>query len=274
MTEEYCAIDLKLWTPLDLPTWIFNHDLTERNPWKHRSFTLRLPSETPFSLQKYTVVFELDLEVEELAPAAIRKGTFLTRAMLEFLQKSVRYDIPDPKKKEGSGKGGGLKKEDYAWGAVQHFFKQEPHEEKLRMYNGIMNSTADVVPCPDELLEAIDKLDPLFQEDFGDMKKLCEEQKKRQAKVLAPKLQQPVEMVEPVPVDKVKISDPQPREIQTDAPETSEKRDVKAHQKSDPKLYTPQSLSKLIPGRGELPGVYIKRLPGVRKQYQGFYPGQ
>eukprot|EP00438_Fugacium_kawagutii_P023383 Skav217040 [mRNA] locus=scaffold3292:42399:42950:+ [translate_table: standard] len=182
--------------------------------------------------------------------------------------------MPDPAKKEGSGKGGALKKQDYAWHAVLHFFPDSSHDEKLRMFRGIMNSTAEVVPCPDELLEAIEALDPLYQEDFHEMKKLCSEQKKRQQKVKAPEVTQ-TDPVDPVPVEPVKIPDPsaQEREISTEAPasETAEPRT--AHVKADPKLYTPEILNTLIPGRGNLKSVYIKRLPGDRKMYQGFYPG-
>ena len=257
--------------------WIFNHDVSPDNVWKHRQFTLRLPSELPLEVQNSSVVFELHPEVEDLAPAAIRKGMFLTRAMLEFLQKTVKYKMPNPKLKEGSGKGGALRKEDYAWHAVQHFFGSESHDEKMRMYRGIMNSTAEVVPCPDELLEAIDQLDPIYQEDFDFMKKICQEQKKRQQKVSAPDLNQPAETVPSVPVDKVDVADPQDnrpeREIKTDNPKPEGPRTVEAHTKSAAKLYTPESLNELIPGKGTLRHVYIKRLPGTRKTYQGFYPG-
>ena len=256
--------------------WIFNHDLSPSNVWKHRPFTLRLPSELPSEIQSLCVVLELHPEVEDLAPAAIRKGMFLTRAMLEFLQKSVKYKMPNPKLKEGSGKGGVLKKEDYAWHAVQHFFGSESDDEKMRMYRGIMNSTAEVVPCREELLEAIDKLDPVFQEDFDFMKKVCKQQKKRQEKVSAPGLNQPAESVASVPVEVVRVPDPEPREIKTDNPKGEEPetpRIVTPHMKSAAKLYTPESLNELIPGRGNLKHVRIKRLPGLRKTYQGFYPG-
>ena len=37
------------------------------------------------------------------------------------------------------------------------------------------------------------------------------------------------------------------------------------------KNYTPDELKPLIPGGGELPGVYLKRLP-TKKAYQGNYP--
>ena len=70
-------------------------------------------------------MMELDKEVENLAPAAIRKGCYLTMPMLDFLQKTYKFAMPDPKKKQGSGKGGALKKEDFAWAAVQFFFPQD-----------------------------------------------------------------------------------------------------------------------------------------------------
>ena len=162
------------------------------------------------------------------------------------------------------------------------------------MYNGIMNTTGTVVPCPEELLEAIDKLDPLYKEDFDDMKKVCKEQKKRQARVKAPKLSQPSESVDAQPVDVVKdlappvqpegeVIDKSPLESVpasssgggSDKPaEAAAAAAMKSpHIKSEPKLYTPVTLVELLPGRGSLPHVYLKRLPGERKQYQGFYPG-
>ena len=85
---------------MDLPKWIFNHDLSPSNPWKHRPFTLRVPSETPVQLRGYHVVMELDKEVENLAPAAIRKGSYMTMPMLVFLQKTYKFAMPDPKKKK------------------------------------------------------------------------------------------------------------------------------------------------------------------------------
>ena len=181
-----------------------------------------------------------------------------------------------------------------------NFSFPKTHEEKLRMFNGIMNTTGTVVPCPEELLEAIDQLDPVYKEDFDDIKKVCQEQKKRQARVKAPKLVQPSESIDALPVDVVKNLAPpvkhdergevidksplervpaaasssaagstdKPAEAESEAPATRA-----AHHKSEAKLYTPVTLVELLPGRGSLPHVYLKRLPGERKQYQGFYPG-
>ena len=212
---------------------------------------------------------------EDLAPATIRKGMFLTRDMLVFLHKTTHFHMPSAKKKEGSGKGGRLKKEDYAWYAVLHYFNSEPGEEKIRMFNGIMNTAASVVPCPLELLEAIDHLDPIYREDFDDLKQVCKEQRKRQKSVSAPPISQPAETVSSVPMETVELKLPEGVE-KPDFSMDEEKgpRTIETHSKSAAKLYTPDSLNSLIPGRGKLPHIYIKRLPGnIRKTYQGFYPG-
>ena len=216
---------------------------------------------------------------DDLVPAAIRKGTFLTKPMLEFLHKTLHFKIPEKKKETGAKRRVGIYKEVYAWAAVQHFFDSESDAEKLRMFNGIMNTTGEVVPCPDELLEAINMLDPVHREDFDFVKKMCTEQKKRQEKVKSPDLSQPPESVKPIPVDKETEKLPpntMARDIVTteEAGKEHEPRTVQPHVKSEAKLYTPPSLLNLVPGRGHLPHVYIKRLPGPRKQYQGFYPGQ
>ena len=222
-----------------------------------------------------------------------QKGVLHDHAYARFFAENLQVCHARSKKQEGSGKGGSLKKEDYAWAAVQFFFPQASHEEQLRMYNGIMNTTGTVVPCPEELLEAIDKLDPLYKEDFDDMKKVCKEQKKRQARVKAPKLSQPSESLDAQPVDVVKdlappvqpegeVIDKSPLESVpasssgggSDKPAEAAAAAMKSpHIKSEPKLYTPVTLVELLPGRGSLPHVYLKRLPGERKQYQGFYPG-
>ena len=65
---------------------------------------------------------ELDKEVENLAPAAIRKGSYMTMPMLVFFAENLQVCHARSKKQEGSGKGGSLKKEDYAWAAVQFSF--------------------------------------------------------------------------------------------------------------------------------------------------------
>ena len=205
---------------------------------------------------------------EDVAPAAIRKGMFLTVDMLKFLHKTIHFRIPNPKKKEGSGKGGRLKKEDFAWYAVLHYFETESEEEKLRMFNGIMNTAASVVPCPAELLEAIDHLDPIYREDFDELKQVCKEQRKRQQSVSVPPLSQPAETVSSVPMEEVELKLPEGVSVEEKEPRT-----IEPHSKSEAKLYTPATLNSLIPGRGMLRHVYIKRLPGTRKTYQGFYPG-
>ena len=58
--------------------------------------------------------------------------------------------------------------------------------EKQRKVDGLTNSAGSAVPCPDELIDAIDQLDPVSREDFNDMKEICREQKKRQKRIVTP----------------------------------------------------------------------------------------
>ena len=187
---------------------------------------------------------------EELVPGALRKGCFLTKAQLTELQKVEGFVVP--KKGQGSGKNGAVVKVDLVQACLQHYFPNATDEEMAFMRNALMGGNNRAESCPDELLDAIEALDPISKEDFEDIKTACRKQKKAQMQERAA------------------------REIKTttDADKQDQKAERAPHVKSNPKNFTPQELQKLIPGRGSLAGVYLKRLlADGRKTYQGFYPG-
>eukprot|EP00913_Durusdinium_trenchii_P011392 g10702.t1 len=191
--EEYCFFDFADWTPGALPHWIFNHDVSEACPWRHCDFNLVHQVAGSDELREHCCVFKLAQGYDDIVAAAVYRGAFLKRTELELLCKAKKVPWP----KTGSGKNGGVVKLDLAWAVVEFLHGQETKAEKQRMVDGIMNSAGSVVPCPDELLDAIDQLDPVSREDFKDVKEICREQKERQKRVVTPTLENPQEEVKP-----------------------------------------------------------------------------
>ena len=62
-------------------------------------------------------------------PAALRRGTFLTGPAL-------RFSVTLPKKPEGTGENGAVRKVDIATCLIRSFFAGEPEKEILRMVRG------------------------------------------------------------------------------------------------------------------------------------------
>lgn len=242
---------------------MFNHSLGNDSVWKCVEFKVMLPLMVPPPLRKYGAVMKLGAQDEPLVPSAIKAGICLTRVQLESLQRAEGFPLPPSG--SGSGKNGNLVKEDYARAAVTYYFPTATQPEFDHMFQALMGNTK-VTACPEEVLKAIEALDPMAKEDWYDVKQASKQQRAAQAHVKAPPTTAPPDLVPPEAAV--------PREISLDAPSSAR---TLSRAPSDGayerKHFTPPTLQSLIPGRGEMPYVYIKRLPGIRKTYQGFYPG-
>ncbi|CAJ1437234.1 unnamed protein product [Effrenium voratum] len=244
-----------------LPMWMFNHSVARDSLWKKVPFELTLPALAPKQLAGRGCVIKCSQIEEEIVPAAIHSGIFLTRDQLWSLHLAETFKLPP--KKEGSGKRGALVKSDLAKAAINHYFPMAPQEDFQDMFERLMGATRTVA-CPQELLDAISALDPIAQEDFEHIKEVCKNQKAAQAHIKkTPPPSVPPEHLVPVASDLKDVAVPKDVVLKAPSSGTYEK-----------KSFTPGTLQSLIPGRGSLPYVYLKRLPGNKsKVYQGFYPG-
>ena len=259
---------------------MFNHTLSEAEPtWRFVPFRLVVPSAVPNHLQDYTCLLKQTSPEEHIVKASVKSGVFLTKTQLDNVLRAIGVARPS----KGSGKNGSVIKTDLAQSLLRHLFPDEPQDgdECKRMWSALMGTTKQPT-CPEEVLAAIDALDPISQEDFRDMKNCARNQQhtQSQAKHARQKAQKHDADAEEAPeVDAdaaerrgVSRKDPPPAADAQPSPAKQPRGSSDSPQVRT--TFTPGDLRSLIPGRGHLAGVYVKRLPaGINgKHYQGFYP--
>ena len=257
---------------LALPRWIFNHTVSDAAAtWRHIPCRVLAPVEVPVRMQDYCSVLKQTAPVENIVKAGLRNGLFMTKPQMMSLWQVERF--AKPLHGQGSGTNGGVVKADLARAVLQHYFPDIPQESDdfQKMFKGIMGSYRGPV-CPDEVLAAVEALDPISAEDFRDLKNCARNQKHSQ---------QDVKDKDP------RLRPPQPAKRKKGQGAADASHDEQACQPSPAKRtrdgsglpqerirFTPGELHGLIPGRGCLAGVYLKRVPGGTngKLYQAFYP--
>ena len=137
--------------------------------WQHVPFEIRHPSEMPVDIRRVFVVgFEQAGEPEDVVPAAVRAGVFLTLPQLRTLQGHLKFDMPT----QGHGKRGRLIKEDWGRALIHHFFGNESQEEKDAMLRGILGKqwrhldAAHASRHTTDILRAFEGLEPEDQAQF------------------------------------------------------------------------------------------------------------
>ena len=259
--QVYCAFDPD---GQQLAEWIFNHSVGRDSLWKRVAADLLPPLLLPQGLRHLVTVFKCPNAVEELVPAAIREGINLSRAQLWELHLVERFNLPA--KGKGSGKNGSIVKGDLAKACVEHYWPKASEEETLWMFQQLMGAKA-VIPCAEELLDAIEELEPKAKQEWDSVKTMCQEMCKSQKSQQKHFKKTPPASVPPECVT-AKDSGLRDAEIPKDMKDRMPSDSTYEH-----KTYTPPTLQSLIPGRGDLPYVYLKRIIGSRNSYQGFYPG-
>ena len=287
--EVFFAFPEEVSSSILLPRWLFNDRLGSDCCWKNLPYKVALPTALPLELCDYCCVLEQTGPEQDIVHAALKSGIFLTREQLHSLWQVERFLLPAPK--QGSGKTGGLIKKDYVVAALKHYFKglDESSEEFQRMFNAAMGSTHKAA-CPEDVLAAVAALDPISKEDFASMKQAAENQRDSQGQSSKKKRKQTDtnndKEAEDDERDGTATQPPKPAESAPAPPSPTHSRNAESSSprrapgsasglpQSERKRYTPGELHTLIPGRGSMVGVYIKRSPGgpMGKCYQGFYP--
>ena len=272
-------------------------------------FEVQSPCLLPQHLRVHGALLQVCGEDQHIVPAAIQKGIWLSKAQLEALHSLESFKGVPSKK---------VYKADLAKACIMHYFKDvDPDSDAFSaMFESMMGRKQPAVD--QKVLDAIDALDPIAQEDFAEMKKVARNQRQAQTRKKAatdatPKKNSVDEAAtcdqdteKDVSIPEAGIPQPEsPPEIPSASgvkrpglfpepdPETGDVEPAVKQLRSasagnyDKKVYTPHSLQELLPGKGTLPGVYIKRLPtvaaGTESQpekttstgcYQGFYPGR
>ena len=247
---------------------MFNHGLGPDSPWRSVPFKVCTPRCVPAALgADYCAVLVQTGDAEDIVVGGLRAGIFLTKEQLQLMWQAFKFELPP--KGHGSGKNGSLVKQDFARGLLRYFFPgfDESSEQWLFMLRGILGSFPKP-SCSDDVLTAVAALDPIAQEDFKEIKKAAKNQrhyqdgddkgKKRKAKDDA---------AEGLPS---KSTARDPASVGSPGRRASAGSGIPQERKT----YTPGELQGLIPGKGCLAGVYLKRIPGGAngKCYQGFYP--
>lgn len=253
-----------------MPQWMFNTELGPNCPWLYVPCKIAPPAELPEGLQDFGCLLQQTGVESELVTSALDAGTFLTMPQLQSLKQVAGFPVP----MQGSGKGGRVVKKDVAKAAIRFFFPDCSPADFQRILSGIMGTTPGPA-CDEEVIAAVQALDPISQEDFKKMRDVAANQLHVQ--------QQAKERSKAQPKERAAGDDPLPRQDRKRPPSPSASADATLETPAKasrsvgaPTQYTPGELRELIPGKGHLAGVYIKRLPNGTngKVYQGFYPAQ
>ncbi|OLP98168.1 hypothetical protein AK812_SmicGene19418 [Symbiodinium microadriaticum] len=266
LIQVYFILETVVSSGMVMPQWMFNTQLGPNCPWLCVPCKLAAPAELPEGLQDFGCLLQQTDVESELVVGALQAGVFLTMPQLQNLRQVAGFPVPTP----GSGKGGRVVKKDVATAAVRFFCPECSAADFQRILSGIMGTTSDPA-CDEDVLAAVQALDPISQEDFKKMRDVAANQLHAQ--------QQAKERSKARPNERTAGDDPLPRQDRKRPASPCADEGLETPSKASRTVgaatqYTPGELRELIPGKGCLAGVYIKRSPNSTngKVYQGFYP--
>ena len=156
-----------------IPSWLFSDKIepVDGVGWRHVPTKLLHPLEVPYQIriQFGSVLYQTGAS-ESMVGASIRLGQPLNVFQLTSLQAHYRFPMPAPGK--GSGKKGGIIKQDYAEGLVRYFFPDSSKEDFQKMVNGIMGKNIKHLDPRvsskhgDDIVKAFQGLDKEDQQDY------------------------------------------------------------------------------------------------------------
>ena len=237
-------------------------------------FEVLLPCCVPTELQEQNVGVAMEIKVlEDLLPAAVRKGTFLTVPAIRAILRGVHAEVP--KHPHGSGKGGNIMKVDLANALVRHLYPMNPESDILRMVNAILGRKRKVSPA---VLQIVANLDPENQEDsiFKKMSKEASEQLQKSFE------EEGAEKQKRRAAAKQK-EDQDKQEAPRKPPELHKHEEAKARVHAEHKAreketterlmnLTPPDLKQFLPGGGEIKDTFWIDYHPIAKKFRVKYP--
>ena len=260
--QEFLAIDETCTL-----SFLFNFDITERGPWKRVTFSHCPPSCVPSGLARFGVVWRVEHKRSWPLQASIRDKTLkLTVAQLKQIFAVLEIPLPQ---KLGSGKKGGIIKIDWCKHLVDHLFlgvivalpggDEASRKEMTEALTGCRQKTVDV-----DILSAVAHLDTENLQAFKHLQKAAVETMELGVYGSAEAAEK-----------KLKGFDLE-KAIKQTAPKVEEakkKHEEKVNAKSIRNWgQTPEDLKTLLPGSGEVKGVFWAALNKLKKFFRIDYP--
>ena len=135
----------------------------------------------PLLRQQYSCVLLQTSPHESMVAASVRLGQPLNMEQLKALHGHYRFPLPPPK--HGSGKKGGIVKQDYAEALVNHFFKDKVDKADFEsMVSGIMGRKIKHLDPSgskrhaDDILRAFEGLETEDQPDFVPLVQIAQDE--------------------------------------------------------------------------------------------------
>ena len=204
--------------------------------WMRIPVQLTLPCFLPVGASQHGAAWQITGEKESLLKSAVRAGVQLNMEQLLQLHHELKFALPA--KGEGKGKRGNPIKADYAASLIKYLFPGISDEERERMWNELMGSTAGVkkqsVRCPEDVINAVKGLGEEAERDFKFVHEVALNQQAVEQEMKKNK------------------------RLPAQGPDAYTQR-----------TYTPGELKTLLPRDS---GAWCNRQP-VLKRYQGGYPG-
>ena len=146
---------------------LFNYDYDETCQWRNVRFRVLPPACLPKDLSHVGSAFEVMDNDEWLLRGAVRSGVDLKVPKLKMICTSLGVALPGPK--QGSGKRGNLKRQDFVQSLIKHLWPDCTDEFSKATYNVMMKTTKQE-HVDLNVLAMVSELDCENQESFQKLK--------------------------------------------------------------------------------------------------------
>lgn len=244
---------------VEFPTYVHflhNHDVTDRSVWKRVGCLPLPPASLPLELGHLGSAWAVQKR-DSILKAGLKQGLTLTVPQIRQIFFSMKISAPTV----GSGKRGNIIKLDWVKKLIRHLFPDDDPAEQTRMVDLLMGKCKR--PVDVDLLSAVSALDPENKDSFSYLHKAVIEE--FEEKVFGRGNTSNIERSsEPLKI-KGKVDD-------------SVKTLRKEHKSSEDTVkmrhwnLTPPDLKNLLPGRGEIKGVFWARHDPNNRFFRVDYP--
>lgn len=244
---------------VEFPTFVHflhNHDVTDQSAWKRVVCIPLPPASLPLELGHLGSAWAVQNR-DSILKAGLKQGLALTVPQIKQIFFSMEISAPTV----GSGKKGGIIKLDWVRKLIRHLFADDEPAEHVRMINLLMGKQKKSVDV--DLLSAMSALDEENRTSFSYLHKTAIEE--FEEKVFGRGHSSNIETSS----EPLKVKEKVDESVETFRKEHKSSVDsVKMRQWN----LTPPDLKNLLPGRGEIKGIFWARHDPNNRFFRVDYP--
>jgi len=242
---------------------LFNYDYDDACEWRNVRFRVLPPACLPKDLASHVgSAFEVLDNDEFLLKGAVRAGVQINVPTLRKICTTLGVALPGPK--QGSGKGGNVKKQDIVKCLIKYLWPDCTDEEFRETFNAMMRLKKESVDL--NVLAMVSELDTENQEAFRTLK--CHAMEQLETKIFGKGKLAGIEsgLDEEKKQALLKHGEEKAAKLKKSAAAKEEAEHVRQWN------LTPPELRALLPGNGAIAGVFWMRYHPVKKFWRVTYP--